>query len=65
LGFGSIASTQAQRNSFSVSFIKLGNIAGELEEIKEPTLDQVQTNSRTNEEIACLGALKPAMLVLN
>lgn len=52
--------------AYSVSFLKLGKIAGELEEIKEPTLEKVQELiQELTQEIACLGALKPAMLLLN
>jgi hypothetical protein len=45
--------------------MKLGNIAQELEELKEPTNDQVQKLiQELSDEIAWLGALKPSLLVL-
>lgn len=52
--------------ALSVSFMKLGNIAGELEELPEPTIDNVQKLiQELSSEIAWLEALKPSMLVLN
>lgn len=52
--------------ALSVSFTKLGNIAGELEELPEPAFENVQKLiQKLTQEIAWLEALKPSLLISN
>ena len=52
--------------ALSVSFTKLGNIAGELEELPEPAFEKVQELiQELTQEIAWLEALKPSLLISN